>query len=63
MIKQNLLKNFLPQKLSKYIGSNLNETSFLYWAFKNDIPIYVPGYCRWCSWKSNMAIQSKSQRL
>jgi deoxyhypusine synthase len=36
-------KEFSPSEIIKYIGSNLNETSFLYWAFKNDIPIYVPG--------------------
>jgi deoxyhypusine synthase len=36
-------KEFSPSEIIKYIGSNLNETSFLYWAFKNDIPIFVPG--------------------
>jgi deoxyhypusine synthase len=36
-------KEFSPSEIIKYIGSNLNETSFLYWAFKNDIPVFVPG--------------------
>jgi deoxyhypusine synthase len=36
-------KEFSPSEIIKYIGSNLNESSFLYWAFKNDIPIFVPG--------------------
>lgn len=36
-------KEFAPSEIIKFIGSNLNETSFLYWAFKNDIPVFVPG--------------------
>lgn len=36
-------KEFSPSEIIKYIGSNLNETSFLYWAFKNDVPVFVPG--------------------
>ncbi len=36
-------KEFSPSEIIKYIGANLNETSFLYWAFKTDIPVIVPG--------------------
>ena len=32
-----------PSEIIKYIGSHLNESSFLYWAFKNNIPVFVPG--------------------
>lgn len=30
-------------KIADYIGSTLNETSFLYWSHKNNIPVIVPG--------------------
>lgn len=30
-------------EITKKIGSTLDETSFLYWAYKNDIPVIVPG--------------------
>ena len=36
-------KEFSPSEIISYIGSQLNESSFLYWAFKNKIPIMVPG--------------------
>jgi deoxyhypusine synthase len=36
-------KEFSPSEIIKYIGSKMNETSFLYWASKNDIPVIVPG--------------------
>ncbi|HEY5631960.1 MAG TPA: deoxyhypusine synthase, partial [Nitrososphaeraceae archaeon] len=36
-------KEFSPAEIIKYIGTNLNETSFLYWASKNNIPVFVPG--------------------
>jgi deoxyhypusine synthase len=29
--------------ITKSIGSTLDESSFLYWAYKNDIPVIVPG--------------------
>jgi deoxyhypusine synthase len=29
--------------ITKYIGSTLDESSFLYWAYKNKIPVIVPG--------------------
>ena len=29
--------------VSKIIGKNLGSNSFLYWAYKNDIPVIVPG--------------------
>ena len=32
-----------PSEILRYIGSRLNESSFLYWAAKNDIPVMVPG--------------------
>ncbi len=34
---------FSPSEIIRHIGSNLNESSFLYWAFKNNIPVFVPG--------------------
>jgi deoxyhypusine synthase len=30
-------------EITSYIGSTLNESSFLYWAHKNKIPVIVPG--------------------
>jgi len=36
-------KEFSPSEIINYIGSKLNETSFLYWSFKNCIPVFVPG--------------------
>lgn len=30
-------------ELSKIIGKHMGKTSFLYWAYKNDIPVIVPG--------------------
>ncbi len=36
-------KEFSPSEIINHIGSNLNDTSFLYWAFKNDVPVFVPG--------------------
>ncbi|HKR73488.1 MAG TPA: deoxyhypusine synthase [Candidatus Nitrosocosmicus sp.] len=32
-----------PSEILRYIGGHLNESSFLYWAAKNDIPVIVPG--------------------
>lgn len=32
-----------PSEILRFIGSHLNESSFLYWAAKNDIPVIVPG--------------------
>jgi deoxyhypusine synthase len=29
--------------ITKYIGSTLDESSFLYWSYKNKIPVIVPG--------------------
>ena len=37
------IRNISPHELIKHIGSTLDESSFLYWAFKNDIPVIVPG--------------------
>lgn len=36
-------KEFAPSEIISYIGSKLNESSFLYWSFKNGIPVFVPG--------------------
>lgn len=32
-----------PSEILRYIGSHLNESSFLYWTAKNNIPVMVPG--------------------
>jgi deoxyhypusine synthase len=36
-------KQFGTYEVAKYLGKSLNESSFLYWAHKNDIPVIVPG--------------------
>lgn len=36
-------KEFSSFDITRFIGSKLNETSFLYWASKNNIPVIVPG--------------------
>jgi deoxyhypusine synthase len=36
-------REFTPSEIIRYIGSHLNESSFLYWASKNNIPVFVPG--------------------
>ncbi|MGE5862703.1 MAG: deoxyhypusine synthase, partial [Nitrososphaerales archaeon] len=36
-------KEFASYELLDYIGSKLDESSFLYWAHKNKIPVIVPG--------------------
>lgn len=36
-------KEMSTSDISKMIGENLGEDSFLYWANKNDIPVIVPG--------------------
>jgi deoxyhypusine synthase len=37
------VKNVPTFEITRSIGSTLNESSFLYWAYKNDIPVVVPG--------------------
>jgi deoxyhypusine synthase len=37
------VKNVPTFEITRRIGSTLNESSFLYWAYKNDIPVVVPG--------------------
>jgi deoxyhypusine synthase len=37
------VKNVPTFEIMRRIGSTLNESSFLYWAYKNDIPVVVPG--------------------
>jgi deoxyhypusine synthase len=37
------LKQFGTFEIAKYLGESLNESSFLYWAQKNNIPVIVPG--------------------
>ncbi len=34
---------FSTSDISKIIGKNMGEESFLYWAYKNNIPVIVPG--------------------
>ena len=36
-------KHFGTYDITNYLGKNLDESSFLYWAHKNDIPVIVPG--------------------
>lgn len=36
-------RNVATYEITDYIGSKLNESSFLYWAHKNKIPVIVPG--------------------
>lgn len=36
-------KSTSPRALNEFIGSRLNESSFLYWAAKNKIPVFCPG--------------------
>ena len=43
LYKESVTKEFSSFDITKYIGSRLNETSFLYWASKNNIPVIVPG--------------------
>ena len=43
LYKESATKEFSSFDITKYIGSRLNETSFLYWASKNNIPVIVPG--------------------
>ncbi len=32
-----------PSQIARHIGSKLNKKSYLYWAYKNNIPVYCPG--------------------
>jgi deoxyhypusine synthase len=36
-------RQFGTYEIAKYLGKSLNESSFLYWAHKNNIPVIVPG--------------------
>jgi len=36
-------KTVSPSELNKFIGGKLNESSFLYWCAKNNIPVFCPG--------------------
>jgi deoxyhypusine synthase len=36
-------KEMSTAEITKMIGENLGEGSFLYWAYKNNIPVIVPG--------------------
>jgi len=40
---QNGVHNISTFELTNKIGSTLDESSFLYWAYKNDVPVIVPG--------------------
>ena len=37
------IRNVSTYEITDYIGSTLDESSFLYWAHKNKIPVIVPG--------------------
>jgi deoxyhypusine synthase len=39
----NTTKEFGTYEITKFLGKSLNESSFLYWAHKNNIPVIVPG--------------------
>ncbi|MFH1587576.1 MAG: deoxyhypusine synthase [Candidatus Diapherotrites archaeon] len=36
-------KTVTPRELAKVIGEKLDESSFLYWCAKNEIPVFCPG--------------------
>jgi deoxyhypusine synthase len=40
---RNGVRNFATYELTDYIGSTLDESSFLYWAHRNKVPVIVPG--------------------
>ena len=40
---QNGKKEMTTAEITKMIGKHLGEDSFLFWAYKNDIPVVVPG--------------------
>ena len=40
---QNGTKEMTTAEICKMIGKHLGEDSFLFWAYKNDVPIVVPG--------------------
>jgi len=42
-IYKNEKKEMSTAEITKMIGENLGEDSFLYWAYKNNIPVIVPG--------------------
>lgn len=46
MLKEQIEENFTwtPSKLIARLGKEINnESSYLYWAYKNDIPVFCPG--------------------
>lgn len=43
VLSDNSSKQFGTFEIAKYLGESLNESSFLYWAHKNNIPVIVPG--------------------
>jgi deoxyhypusine synthase len=42
-LHQKGLQSVSTYDITNHIGSTLDETSFLYWAYKNKIPVIVPG--------------------
>jgi deoxyhypusine synthase len=36
-------EGFGTYEITNHLGKNLDESSFLYWAYKNEIPVIVPG--------------------
>jgi deoxyhypusine synthase len=43
VISDDTSKQFGTYEIARYLGKSLNESSFLYWAHKNNIPVIVPG--------------------
>jgi deoxyhypusine synthase len=43
VLLNNTSKEFGTYEIAKFLGASLNESSFLYWAHKNNIPVIVPG--------------------
>jgi deoxyhypusine synthase len=42
-IRFNKAESFATYEITNHLGKNLDESSFLYWAYKNNIPVIVPG--------------------
>jgi len=40
---KNRVREMSTVDIAKMIGKHMGETSFLYWAYKNDVPVVIPG--------------------
>ena len=57
-------KELSTKELCREIGLRCcDETSILYWAAKNNIPVFVPGITDGCSRLPTMVLQPRPQRL